>query len=401
MTIAPGQRIVATADSAGRLVAIPVNSPTPGQRVVSVAASTGKSVAIPVTSPTPGQRIVAIPGSLGKLVAVYSGAGGPTPPAGMWTARYGHAAVTLSDGSIVLMGGSSGGSEVWRSTNNGLTWIEQTASASWGPRSEHTASVMTDGSIILTGGYSPSIPGVLNDVWRSTDKGVTWIQRTASAPWAVRMGHSAIVGPTGTLLYIMAGNTPSGTYYNDVWVSSDYGATWTEKTPSAGWSIRTGACAAGFPDGSFVLTCGGYYEYFSGSGGYWELVYYNDTWNSTDQAVTWVQQSYGFSGTKRAGAAQAILSDGSLVVLGGLYTYYSAPPSPVPTYDYLNDVWRTANEGSTWTSQSTSLFPARSQFPALGMADGSLIILGGGTATGALNDVWRSTDKGVTWTQIR
>ena len=400
MTLQVNDRVVLLPKSNNTFQAIKTPTIAATNRVSLIPGASGTSTPVLAQTLSVGARVVLVPGPNRTMMAINS-TSGVVPPVGMWTARYGHAAVTLPDGSIVLMGGSSGGSEVWRSTDNGLTWYQQTASALWGPRWGHTASVMTDGSIILTGGYSPSIPGVLNDVWRSTDKGVTWIQRTASAPWAGRMGHSAIVGPTGTLLYIMAGNTASETYYNDVWVSSDYGATWTEKTPSAGWSIRTGACAAGFPDGSFVLTCGGYYEYFSGSGGYWELVYYNDTWNSTDQAVTWVQQSYGFSGTKRAGAAQAILSDGSLVVLGGLYTYYSAPPSPVPTYDYLNDVWRTANEGSTWTSQSTSLFPARSQFPALGMADGSLIILGGGTATGALNDVWRSTDKGVTWTQIR
>ena len=382
----------------GGYIFLKATAPTTSDKGTLYNVSGSLPIFIKAAAPTSGDKgaLVNIPGGLPAFIK----AAGGIP--GMWTARNSHAAVTFPDGSIVLMGGSPGGSEVWISTDNGLTWTEQTATAPWGPRWEHTASVMTDGSIIITGGYSPSLPGALNDVWRSTDKGATWVQRTASASWAARMGHSAVVDPTGTLLYIMAGNTANSvTYYHDVWVSSDYGATWTNKTTAAGWSVRTGACAAGFSDGSFVLTCGGYYEYFSGSGGYWELVYYNDTWNSTDQGATWVQQSFGFPGTRRAGAGQAILSDGSLVVLGGLYVSYSAPPSPVPTYLYLNDVRRTTTEGSTWTTQSNNQFPARSSFPALGMADGSLIILGGDTASGSLNDVWRSTDKGITWTQIR
>ena len=53
-----------------------------------------------------------------------------------WSGRYAHSSVAMPDGSIVLMGGNDGSlkNDVWRSTDNGTTWIEVNASAGWTPR---------------------------------------------------------------------------------------------------------------------------------------------------------------------------------------------------------------------------------------------------------------------------
>ena len=87
---------------------------------------------------------------------------------------------------------------------------------------------MPDGSIVLMGGYGNG-PTYLNDTWRSTDNGRTWtaaerefrvvgtISNTAvsrcrteaSCSWAVMMGAAT---------------------QNDVWRSTDYGVTWTQLT---------------------------------------------------------------------------------------------------------------------------------------------------------------------------
>jgi hypothetical protein len=54
-----------------------------------------------------------------------------------------------------------------------------------GQRYAHTSVALPDGSIVLMGGYNTS--GILvNDVWRSTDNGATWTQMTASAGWSAR-----------------------------------------------------------------------------------------------------------------------------------------------------------------------------------------------------------------------
>ncbi|MCX5844579.1 MAG: PKD domain-containing protein, partial [Deltaproteobacteria bacterium] len=93
-----------------------------------------------------------------------------TPRAG-WSARWHHKSVAMADGSIVLMGGlddqSSYKNDVWRSTDNGATWTQQTASAGWSPRYDHSSVAMPDGSIVLMGGFDNNgLSGLTNDVWR-------------------------------------------------------------------------------------------------------------------------------------------------------------------------------------------------------------------------------------------
>ena len=44
--------------------------------------------------------------------------------------------------------------DVWRSTDDGSTWTQMTASAGWSPRTGHSSVVMPDGSIMLMGGFN-------------------------------------------------------------------------------------------------------------------------------------------------------------------------------------------------------------------------------------------------------
>ncbi|MCX6692528.1 MAG: hypothetical protein NTW33_10920, partial [Methanoregula sp.] len=77
-------------------------------------------------------------------------------PDDRWSTRVGHTSVVMPDGSIVFMGGYDGHSlknDVWRSTDNGATWILVNASAGWSARWRHSSVVMPDGSIVLMGGY--------------------------------------------------------------------------------------------------------------------------------------------------------------------------------------------------------------------------------------------------------
>ena len=63
-------------------------------------------------------------------------------------------------------------------------WTEMTTCAEWQERYYHASVALPDGSIILMGGDTGSfILGKLNDVWRSTDHGATWTQTTAAAGW--------------------------------------------------------------------------------------------------------------------------------------------------------------------------------------------------------------------------
>ncbi len=161
------------------------------------------------------------------------------------------------DGSIVLMGGEGGGpfgmNDVWRSTDDGATWTQMTANAGWSARSDQACVAMADSSIVLIGGIDNS-GNYKNDVWRSTDDGATWTQMTGNASWIGRWGHSSVVLPDGGI--VLMGGIHYIDYKNDVWRSKDYGATWTEINRSAGWSARGHFNSVVMPDGSIVLMGG-------------------------------------------------------------------------------------------------------------------------------------------------
>ena len=132
-----------------------------------------------------------------------------------WTARWGHSSVVMPDGSIVLMGGWDGSpkNDTWRSTDKGATWTLVNASAGWSARTLHSSVVAPDGNIVLIGG-SNSISSLKNDVWRSMDNGATWMLVNASAGWSARDAHTSVPTPEGILLI---GGVDSGGDRNDIW----------------------------------------------------------------------------------------------------------------------------------------------------------------------------------------
>jgi hypothetical protein len=85
---------------------------------------------------------------------------------------------------------------------------------------------MPDGSIVLMGGHGSG--GWKNDVWRSTDNGATWTQ-LPDAAWSARNAHSSVVTPDGSIV-LMGGFAGYSTYYNDVWLLNPAGS--SEQNPS-------------------------------------------------------------------------------------------------------------------------------------------------------------------------
>ena len=277
-----------------------------------------------------------------------------------WTARQQHTSLAMPDGSIVLMGGLSGGSpknDVWRSTDNGATWKQVTASAGWSARYDHSSVVMPDGSIVLMGGFD-SIKGYKNDVWQSTDYGETWTLVNASAGWTARQEHSSVVMPDGSIV-LMGGSVSGYIEKNDTWRSTDNGTTWTQITPSAGWSARYDHSSVVMPDGSIVLT-GGYSSttpYFN-----------NDVWRSTDYGATWAQITTSPGWVGRYKHSCVVMPDGSIVLMGGQNIYGVSN----------NDVWRSKNNGTTWTKLLDAEWVGRYDHSSVVMPDGSIVLMGGG-----------------------
>jgi len=94
-----------------------------------------------------------------------------------------------------------------------FAWTEVTSAADWRIRMDF-ASVVFDNKIYMFCGFSPYGNHLTSDVWSSGDGGTTWTEVVASAPWASRYSHSAVV--LSNAIYIMGGKNPFGVHYNDV-----------------------------------------------------------------------------------------------------------------------------------------------------------------------------------------
>jgi len=257
-----------------------------------------------------------------------------------WSARSHHTSVVMPDGSIVLMGGRDGSgaylNDVWRSTDNGVTWTRMAEHAGWSARFCPTSVVLSDGSIVVMGGIGSD--DRKNDVWRSTDNGATWRLMTEHAGWSPRYTQSSVAMPDDSIV-LMGGNDRNP--INDVWRSVDKGVTWTLVNASAGWSGRNCPISVVMPDESIVLM-GGY-------GG----TLMNDVWRSTDSGSTWVQVKTVAEWSGRYGHNAVAMPDGSIVLLGGVFGYSTGNPS-----NYKNDVWRLRPAGSSEQNPShTYTFP--------------------------------------------
>ncbi len=302
----------------------------------------------------------------------------------IWSARQGQSSVITADGSIVLMGGNnytSDISDVWWSPDKGAAWMQLTGNPGWTPRSFQGSVAMPDGGIVLVGGGTNYPPiHTWNDVWRSTDDGATWTEMTANGPWVPRSWGSTVLTSDGSIV-LMGGSGGPG-YLNDVWRSIDNGATWTEMTANASWLPRVGLSSVGMPDGSIVMM-GGFAMggKFAGNP--------SDVWRSTDDGATWTEMNASGGWPGREWFCSVVMPDDSIVIMGGsnLDTFY-------------NDVWRSTDDGATWTEMTANAgWEPRELFSAVGMPDGSIVVMGGQGASQEFNDIWRSTDNGATWTQ--
>ncbi|MGD0535475.1 MAG: PKD domain-containing protein, partial [Methanoregula sp.] len=280
--------------------------------------------------------------------------------------------VAMPDGSIVIAAGSWQ-NDTWRSTNDGATWVEQTASAGRPQRGGFSSVATPDDSLVIMGGYDEDA-NYHNDTWRSTDYGATWTEVNASAGWPARVYQSSVTMPDGNIV-LMGGQARlanGNNYMNDVWRSTDDGATWTEVNASAGWPARAYQSSVAMPDGSIVLM-----------GGYDGTNMYNDTWQSTDDGATWTEVNASPGWTARQDQSSVAMPDGSVVLMGG----YDGSPE--------DDMWRSTDDGATWTEVNVSAgWSPRFFQSSVAMPDGSIVLMGGWYGSGPNDDVWRFMPDG-------
>ncbi|KKL83359.1 hypothetical protein LCGC14_1975550, partial [marine sediment metagenome] len=249
-----------------------------------------------------------------------------------------------SDGSHLIAIGLETNYKVWTSADYGVTWTERKPTAdspvftgTW----EGVAS-NSDGSKLIVGGS-----WVQDELYTSVDYGVTW---TARRPGGIGNGSAggdnaswkAFASSSDGVNLIGAGTLDA----RGIWVSSDSGVTWTDKTPSADVSWDR---VASDSDGSHLMAAGkewgGSDEFLflsatsgaswtrvtpaGGGGGAWDAIASNSdgsqlvaaensgrVYVSIDTGATWAEEQPD-GDSDFPWRTVAFSSDGTLVLVGG------------------------------------------------------------------------------------
>ncbi|MDA1055764.1 MAG: galactose oxidase [Planctomycetota bacterium] len=149
--------------------------------------------------------------------------------------------------------GHSASHAVWSSTD-GIDWKQETDAAGWSPRLAAAVVEFKDRMWMLGGTenyYFGDDTSLKNDVWSSGD-GRSWKLETASAPWAPRAYHQAVV--LNDRIYVFGGGNyvPQYKDFHDVWSSAD-GVEWRQETDAAPWQGRLWSSAVAYRDHMWLL----------------------------------------------------------------------------------------------------------------------------------------------------
>ena len=239
----------------------------------------------------PDRRLFVVGGNRGTTAYsdVWSTADGrgwrlETSPSATWGgARHGFSVFSFQN-RLWVMGGASSPSfdhqtarnDVWKSSEDGRSWISVTPNAPWRPRYYFSPAVFLDklwiigGVKLTTSSPSPGMyaPSFTDEVWVSAD-GATWAQLDASTIWSKRWLHTSVV--FNNALFVIGGQSLDG-HERNVWSTTD-GNAWTSISSNAPWGNRVG------------------HEIVAFNGELWLIAGYvgepkNDIWKSSDGA-TW------------------------------------------------------------------------------------------------------------------
>lgn len=326
-----------------------------------------------------------------KLISYVAGGGTGSAPATPTTVLYGSTfttpANTFSRTGYSFVGWSDGTDRyaagvrypttgsVSRNVTLTAAWVANIASTalatdSWawndqadvGDHNWHALASSSDGSRLYAAsescGLSACSGGVVDagGIWVSSDYGVTW---TAIASTDGRNWFSIATNSNGTKVVAVDRG-------GDIWTSVDSGATWTARR--AGGAVRNWDAVASSSDGDNLVAVAGEGFIFT----------------STDSGVTWTNKTpsgvTGFTGvtSNNDGSRLAVTTWSS-----GIYT----------SSDY----------GQTWTARTLPVpYPASATYlqAVASSGDGSRLVTGSRSLAGGSNVgiIFTSANYGVTWT---
>lgn len=299
-----------------------------------------------------------------------------TTPANTFS-RTGYSFVGWSDGTDRYAAGVRYPSTGSISRNVTLTaaWVANVASTalatdSWawsdqadlGNHNWHALASSSDGSRLYAAsescGLSACTDGIIDagGIWVSSDYGVTW---TAIGSTDGRHWYSIATNSNGTKVVAVDRG-------GDIWTSVDSGATWTARR--AGGAVRNWDAVASSSDGDNLVAVAGEGFIFT----------------STDSGVTWTNYTpsgvTGFTGVTSN-------NDGSRLA--------------VTTWS--NGIYTSSNYGQTWTARTLPVpYPGSATYlqAVASSGDGSRLVTGSRSLAGGSNVgiIFTSANYGVTWT---
>ena len=282
---------------------------------------------------------------------------------------------------------------------DGKSWfLSQTSASLFGTSAnvltERYAPVATANwasvSLSSTGQYqSAAVNG--GNIWTSSDYGVTWTERTTGS---TRVWYYISLSSTGQYQSAVVNN-------GNIWTSSDYGVTWTARTaPGApGWrSISlssTGQYQTAVPQGDLIRTSSDYGVTWTSRTTPGSLLWWWISLSSTGQYQTavvnsgniWTSSDYGVIWTERTPAGAGTPRAWFSVSLSSTGQYQSAV-----VYSTSNgNIWTSSDYGVTWTARTA---PGNLNWWSISLSSTgqyqSAHVLPG--------NIWTSSDYGVTWT---
>jgi N-acetylneuraminic acid mutarotase len=352
--------------------AMPTHTATPSVRRPAALASGTPTASQPRPWATPAPPRVA--------------RAGPPRPAGpltwnavgaMTTAREGQTSTLLTDGQVLVAGGTGTGGAVLASAElydpDTGTW---TATGSLNvARANATATLLQNGEVLVAGGNGTGGTVLASAELYNPTTG-SWTSTGAMA--TARYRHTATLLPSGQVL-VAGGEDSSGNSLSSSELYNPTAGTWAATTGNLNVS-RYGHTATLLPATGQVLVAGG----FGAAGG--AITFLNSTELFDPTSGTWT--TAGNLANARAGQVATLLQNGLVLVAGGVGG--AGTLATAETYSPANG----------WVATG-SLATARSQPAAVLLPSGRLLVIGGSDSSGqALASVEEYDPTTGTWSGV-